>query len=205
MIADAGNDGAPSTALIAMTRVLLHACPLSSGTEHLPFCPFQEPLIQPPHIFLGHLNRVLRENTLPGRHMTAFVGVLDPADGNFHYSNACHPYPWRWRKRERKLEPLRDATGQALGIDAQATYHHRRIVIEAGDVLVLYTDGVIAAFNNRRQVFGGAETLEAAIEQAATRGGAESVKHWVRTMSAGLAGGLPPPNDVTLVVVERLA
>src|SRR5262245_25912974 len=55
LIADASDQGAPSAALVAMTRVMLHSCPLSSGAERLPFCPFSQPVLQPPHILLGHL------------------------------------------------------------------------------------------------------------------------------------------------------
>jgi hypothetical protein len=39
LIADSGDQGAPSTALVAMTHVVLHACPLSSGAEKLALLP----------------------------------------------------------------------------------------------------------------------------------------------------------------------
>src|SRR5215471_791225 len=51
-VADASDQGAPSSALVVMTRVVLHSCPLSSGVEQVPFCPLRDPVIQPPHILL---------------------------------------------------------------------------------------------------------------------------------------------------------
>src|SRR5262245_6522269 len=55
LIADASDQGAASTALALMVRVVLHSCPLSSGVHRAPFCPFITPLTQPPHVLLGHL------------------------------------------------------------------------------------------------------------------------------------------------------
>ena len=47
----------------------------------MPFCPVREPVLQPPHILLEHLNRILEESTLAEQLMTAFTMVLDPFDG----------------------------------------------------------------------------------------------------------------------------
>jgi len=62
IVADASDQGATSTASVAVLHVLLHACPLSSGKDHAPFCPIQQPSYQPPHVLLQHLNRVLYEH-----------------------------------------------------------------------------------------------------------------------------------------------
>ena len=93
LVADASDQGARRRRWWPIVRVLLHSCPLSSGVDRLPFCPFREPLTQPPHVILGHLNGMLFENSLPEQFMTAFCGVLDPVDGNLHYANAGHPAP----------------------------------------------------------------------------------------------------------------
>src|SRR4051794_24087352 len=42
LVADANDQGAPAAALVAMMRVLIHSCPLSSGMERLPFCPHRD-------------------------------------------------------------------------------------------------------------------------------------------------------------------
>src|SRR5262245_54711579 len=85
-VADASDQGGPAAVMAAMVRLLLHSCPLSAGAERLPFCPFRDPLVQPPHLLLGHLNRVLADNLLEGQFVTAYCGILDPLDGNFHYA-----------------------------------------------------------------------------------------------------------------------
>ena len=114
LVADAGDQGAPSTALVAMTRVVLHACPLSSGAEKLPFCPLRETIQQPPHIILGHLNRVLFENSLKEQYLAGFCGV--PVDGTLHYSNARHPQPRWWYGRGRYLDGVDGVASLPLAV-----------------------------------------------------------------------------------------
>jgi sigma-B regulation protein RsbU (phosphoserine phosphatase) len=201
LIADGSDQGAPAVALTAMMRVLLHSCPLSSGTERLPFCPMREPIIQPPHILLGHLNRALAENSLEEQFVTAFCGVLDPVDGNFHYANATHPVPRWWRAGQRVVEPLPDTTGLPLGVDGHASYHHKRVQFDPGDVLVLYSDGLLAALNDEGRMFG-CERLDAALRRSAGEG-PEGVKAAVVGDFRDFLLGREPQDDVTLVVVHR--
>jgi sigma-B regulation protein RsbU (phosphoserine phosphatase) len=202
VVADASDQGAPSAALVAMTRVILRSCPLSSGIEQLPFCPFREPVLQPPHILLGHLNRVLAENSLQEQFLTLFCGVLDTVDGNFHYANAGHPAPRWWRAAPRTVEPIRDAAGLPLGVDRHGTYHHKRIEIEPGDLVVFYTDGLTAALNEMGQTFDCRRLDEAVCGAAGD--GAEAVKTAVVARLAEFLDGQHPQDDVALLVVERL-
>jgi serine phosphatase RsbU (regulator of sigma subunit) len=116
-IADASDEGGPSAVLVAIVRVVLHACPLSSGAESLPFCPLRGKVVQPPHLILGHLNRVLAENTLDGQSMTAFCGLLSPAEGTLHYANAGHLAPRLWQAASRTVESLQDTPGLPLGME----------------------------------------------------------------------------------------
>jgi sigma-B regulation protein RsbU (phosphoserine phosphatase) len=203
LVADASDQGAPAAALVAMARVVLHSCPLSSGVERLPFCPFFQPLIQPPHVLLGHLNRILFENSLEEQYLTAFCGVLDPLDGTLHYANAGHPAPRWWRASSCMVESLRDAAGLPLGVDGKASYHHKRLVIEPGDMLLFYTDGLTAALNNQGQMFGWERLDETLREMAPDR--AKAVKSSVLAQLDDFLDGKSPEDDVTLLIVERMS
>lgn len=200
---DASDEGAPATALVAMVRVLLHSCPLSSGREQLPFCPLREPLLQPPHIILGHLNRVLAENSLAEQFLTAFCGTLNTLEGSLHYANAAHPVPRWWRAAGQHVEPLPDTSGVPLGMHDHTAYHHKRIEIGEGDKLVFYSDGLITAQNERGQMFG-CERLDEALADAASQR-AEGVKTAVLARLDGFCAGCQLQDDVTLVVLERMA
>jgi sigma-B regulation protein RsbU (phosphoserine phosphatase) len=200
-VAGTSEQGAPASALVAMTRVLLHSCPLSSGVERLPFCPLHEPVLQPPHVLLGHLNRVLAENSLEEQFLTAFCGVLDPVEGNLHYANAGHPFPRLWRASTGRVEPVREAAGLPLALDFRTCYHHRRTQLEPGDVLVLYSEGLTTALNDRGDAFG-CDRLDGAIRTAAA-GGAEAIKALVLSWFDQFLGSRRAPGDMTLVVAAR--
>jgi phosphoserine phosphatase RsbU/P len=201
VIADASDQGAASAALAIMVRMLLHSCPLSSGVERVPFCPFSLPAPQPPHIVLEHLNRVLAENKLEEQFMTAFCGVLDPADGSCLYANAGHPYPRWWRAAHRRVEAVRGVAGPPLGTDRQTSYQPQAIQLEPGDLLVLSSDGLTATLNEGGQMFGSGR-LDDALREAAPEG-AEAVKLAVLAELEDFRTGHDNRDEITLVVLER--
>lgn len=201
-LGDASDQGATSTAMVAMVHVLLRACPLSSGTNRSPYCPFEEPILQPPHILLEHLNRVLVENSLEEQFMTAFCGVLDPADGHFHYAGAGHPAPRWWRARTETIEPMPTAPGYPLGLDAESTYHRRWIEIEPGDAVVFMSDGLVAGWNPHG-VSLGVKRLDQIIAESAGEGAA-AVKAAIVGEWEDALEDQEPADDTTVLVLERL-
>jgi sigma-B regulation protein RsbU (phosphoserine phosphatase) len=201
LVADASDSGGPSVVLDALVRSVLHSCPLSSGIERLPFCPLHETMVQPPHVILGHLNRVLVENSLAEQYMTAFCGMLSPADGELHYANAGHLEPRWWRKETRTVESLPLTPGMPLGLMAHASYHHRRVDLQPGDVLVCYSDGLTAALSPRGQPFGVGRLDELLVASAAD--GALAVSSALQAGLKEFLGPNPAQDDVTLVVLER--
>jgi sigma-B regulation protein RsbU (phosphoserine phosphatase) len=203
LIADASDEGGPSAVLVAIVRVVLHACPLSSGAESLPFCPLRGEVVQPPHLILGHLNRVLAENSLEGQFMTAFCGLLSPAEGTLRYANAGHVPPRLWRAATGTVEPLNDASGLPLAMETHSAYHHKKTCLEPGDVLVLYSDGLTACQDRRGSVFGTSR-LDDVIRRLAP-GGAEKVKTGLLASVESFLGREQACDDLTLVILERQA
>jgi sigma-B regulation protein RsbU (phosphoserine phosphatase) len=201
VVADASGHGAPAAVMMAMTRVVVHSCPLSSGQSHAPFCPLERAAAQPPHVLLGHLNRILVENTLEGHFMTAFCGVVDPAAGMLHFANAGHPVPRRWRASTRTVAALPDIGGLPLGIEEDVAYAETRIKIERGDVLLCYTDGVTEACNPQGEMFG-CQRLNACLASGALRG-TVAVKDAVLRGLEGFLDGAVPHDDRTVLVIGR--
>jgi phosphoserine phosphatase RsbU/P len=201
LVADASDQGGPAAALVAMTRVVMHPCPLNCGVARQPFCPIGGEVVQAPHVILGNLNRVLAENSLEEQCLTAFCAVLSPVEGTLHYANAGHPPPLWWRAARGRLEAVRDALGMPLGLDPGSTYHHRRLVIEPGDLLICYSDGLTAAQSARGEIFG-TDRLDEAIRELAPRG-AEAVRTGLVARLDQFLGSQGPRDDVTLVVVQR--
>jgi serine phosphatase RsbU (regulator of sigma subunit) len=144
----------PATVLAATLRVVLHSCPLGSGRERQPFCPLRQPALQPPHVLLGHLNRVLAENSLKEQYLTAFCALIAPDDGTVLYANAGYPPPRRWRATARAVEPVSGPVGWPLGLDPGATYHKRRLELAPGELLLLASEAFTAAHSPWGESFG---------------------------------------------------
>jgi serine phosphatase RsbU (regulator of sigma subunit) len=82
--------------------------------------------------------------------LSLVVVVFDTDAGTLRFASAGHPAAWLWHERE--VRPLR-ATGPLLMLDPRGTYHSREISLNAGDLLLLYTDG-LAEVRNGDQIFG---------------------------------------------------
>src|SRR5262249_42500796 len=133
--------------------------------------------------------------------MSLFCGLLDPLEGNLHYANAGHPPPQCWRARTGAVEILPTLPGLPLGLDPHAAYHHKRTLMGAGDVVVLYNDGVTSA-QDRNGMFFGQERLDAAVRDLAPQG-AQALRSGLIARVEEFLDEQDPQDDVTLLVLQR--
>jgi len=95
-----------------------------------------------PGTFLSWLNNrmnfELRQTT--GLMITFFAGILDFRTGMLHYANAGQPHPFLLRQGTAIELP---AAGPGLGVTSSVMYVVQKIAVQSGDVLTLYTDGLI--------------------------------------------------------------
>jgi phosphoserine phosphatase RsbU/P len=164
--------------------------------------PLQGEVVQSPHVVLEHLNAIVVENSLEGQTMSAYCGVLSPLEGALRFANAGHPSPRWWHAGTGTVEALRYACGLPLGMDAGATFHHKRIQVEPGDVLLFYTNGVINTRSRTGDVFG-LDGLDAALKYNAGNG-AEAVKDGILARMQQSLGNRPSEEDITFVVMEMV-
>jgi sigma-B regulation protein RsbU (phosphoserine phosphatase) len=147
---------------------------------------------------VSKVNRLLWESIEADRFVTALYGVLDVEARRFTYVNAGHNPAFLCRAGTDHFDQL-DATGPLLGTFDAATYKERAVEIRAGDVLVLYTDGVTEAMDSLGDLFGD-ERLKAVI--LARRG--ETALVLLRAIwdavKAHRQGSLD--DDMTIVVVK---
>ena len=87
-----------------------------------------------------------------GMFATMFYAILDPDSGDLHYINGGHEPPVIINGSEIKtwLKP----TGPAVGLYPHLEFKVRKVNIESGDTLLVYTDGVIDAQNKSDEAFG---------------------------------------------------
>lgn len=91
---------------------------------------------------LEELNRLLSEQSRSEELVSLCVVVFDPGAGTLRYASAGHPPAWLWHAGE--LRPLR-STGPLLTLMADAQYSSRETMLDPGDLVLLYTDGLAEA------------------------------------------------------------
>ena len=145
-------------------------------------------------------NVLLRERVGPTEYVTAVYGVLDPARGVFGYANCGHAPPLLVRADGRFTKLT--TGGPPLGLLAGARYLAGEVTLEPGDVLVLFTDGVVEAEGPDGTEFGVDRLAEAVVE-VRERPSARIVAAVARATTA-FTGENDFADDFTVLVLKRL-
>jgi sigma-B regulation protein RsbU (phosphoserine phosphatase) len=112
---------------------------------------------EPARVF-NHLNNFLCEHSEIGKYATLFFGVLG-REGDLEYINAGHPSPLLLRGGEL-AEPFTEGS-TPVGLIAGTEYRTALATLEAGDTLVLFSDGVTEAADPEDEMFGVPRLREA--------------------------------------------
>jgi serine phosphatase RsbU (regulator of sigma subunit) len=128
-----------------------------------------------------------------------FLAKLDPYTGCVEYSSAGHP-PALLLRASGKLELLSEG-GMLLGVVPSAPYVHGRFQLGAGDVLMVYSDGITESLNYAGEEFGYAR-LEAQLRRAQF-GAADAMLFSVLGAVQDFAASCPLIDDMSLAIVRR--
>ncbi len=107
--------------------------------------------IVPPGEVLRHLDKEYPFERFDKFFTIAYV-VLNFRTGGLQYSNAAHPYPILIRA-DGSLEIL-DKGGGIIGVDTFHAFEEEEKQLYSGDKLILFTDGLIEAENDRDEFYG---------------------------------------------------
>jgi phosphoserine phosphatase RsbU/P len=130
VVGDVMGKGVPAGLLMTLLRGMLRAEVLSG---------------HPPDRILHDLNQLAQEDLAHShRFVTLFYSDFDPLTRRLRFANAAHNPPLLWRRQRNRVERL-DAPGLLIGLQSETTYHTESIVLEPGDVVLYYTDGVTEA------------------------------------------------------------
>jgi phosphoserine phosphatase RsbU/P len=145
-------------------------------------------------------NKLLVHNTSAERFVTCFYAVLDAENHEVCFSNAGHDPPILIKTGN---EPARLETGNlVLGMLDTFPYDEKKITLQSNDLIVVYSDGVTEAKNDRDEEFGE-QRLIALVEQCRQ----ESASVIIDTIFNAVKKHMdkqPAMDDITLVVVKRL-
>ncbi len=143
------------------------------------------------------LNRVISRSALATQFVSMFYGELE-RNGNFIYCNAGH-HPGLLLRGNRFIELHKG--GLILGPNPDARYERGFVMFRPGDLLLLYTDGVVEATSPRGEEFGSGRLRDLMLElrtapcREITQRILERVERWCHPGR--------PADDRTVMAVRR--
>jgi serine phosphatase RsbU (regulator of sigma subunit) len=152
-------------------------------------------------VLVGEVNRLVHESSPVHFFASLFYGEYQPATRVLRYVNAGHnpPLVIRWRNRRCERFPL-ETEGTPVGALEDAEYTSGMVRLDAGDVLVAYTDGITESENLRGE-FWGQKRFEHLLCACRDRTPKHIIRRILDEISA-FSKGHPQRDDITLVVAR---
>jgi|GEM_PF-1844397 Serine phosphatase RsbU, regulator of sigma subunit len=186
LIGDVSGKSLPAALLMAMARSAL-----SMAAHNRPFDPAG---------VMQTANEVLVGEMPPGSFVASTYMIFDPYTQSCNLVNAAQPSPLLVRKgKVTMLEGI--GSHLPLGIIDKPSYSTGGITLEAGDLIICYTDGVIEAFNRAKEIYGF-ERLEQAASEASLQGlNASQVVEYIVNSVVRWMGDMPQHDDIAIVTI----
>jgi sigma-B regulation protein RsbU (phosphoserine phosphatase) len=151
----------------------------------------------PPGQMLELVNKTLYERPIETQFVALTYSIYEPATHRITLANSGLPYPLLVRNGQ---PTFLDAGGIPLGLFPDSRYQETELILQPGDVLVFYSDGLVEIRNDAGEDFGMkrlGETVRANHEKSP----AEIVKA-VRDTLAKYIGRRRPQDDRTMIVIK---
>lgn len=184
-VGDVSGHGVGAALLMSTARALLRAFASTDA---------------PPHDVVTRMNRFLSQDVETGRFMTLFYGEMDIREKKLTYVRAGHNEPMIYRRATDSFESLAEG-GIALAMMDDFDFESSGPVsLSPGDVLCMYTDGVVETMNAAREVFGE-ERLQGVLRRSASKTAKEIVTDVLAAVRE-FSGTDRREDDVTLVLAR---
>jgi phosphoserine phosphatase RsbU/P len=187
MIADVSGKGVPAALFMALSRTIVRACsaPYKKAAERLRCAN----------------NMIVSDSrsVTSGMFVTLFFASLDRRDRILVYANGGHNPPLLLRAAVSSIETTQ-VTGAALGMMEDMEYEQRQLTLESGDILLLYTDGIVEAMNDKEEFFGP-DRLRSSLAAAAELSAQEILDSILRNLRQ-FTKGAEQSDDITAIVIK---
>ena len=188
-IADVSGKGIPAALLMAMVRTALR---LLAGEN------------QSPCEVLKRLNKQLYPDIKEDMFISMAYAIIDRRSAEIRLVRAGHDAPLVYRAKDGSVSKI-SPPGMAVGIDSGGAFNRVTndfsLVLEPGDCLILYTDGVTEALDRNGDEFG-MEAMIRSIQASAPEGAAGIIQRVTSDVRAFI-GEQAPYDDITLITIFK--
>lgn len=185
IIADVAGKGIGAALLVSTLNAALYS-----------YLQFEIPLTE----ICDRLNKLIYKSSPSDKYITFFIAVLDSTTGELDIVNAGHN-PIFLLKNDSSLEKL-DAGGVGLGMfDFGIPFAGQKSVMNPGEKLFLYTDGIPEAMNENEEEYSDKKMLDFLIEHSDKPAG-DFIDSLVNDVKI-YAGSTPQSDDITALILKR--
>ncbi len=185
VIGDVSDKGVPAALFMSMTVTLVR---------------FALAQISDPAEVMTRINDRLSENNPGCMFVTLFIGIFDPATGEFEYANGGHCQPLV-AGRDGSVRAIEGMSGPVVGAMGGMLYAPQRTVLGEGETCLLYTDGVSEAMDEERNLFG-----EDRVEKLLAKHCGDTPEEILRRVYEAIAahrGTAAQSDDITMLCFTR--
>jgi sigma-B regulation protein RsbU (phosphoserine phosphatase) len=152
---------------------------------------------------VGNVNRLVFQASTSNRYATFFYAQYEPAQRRLTYVNAGHNPPILLRCQGESFRAIRlTAGGTVVGLLESFPYQQESLLLQPGDLLIAFTDGISEAMNSDGDEFGE-DRLIRMVEETFDLAAA-SILSFIMHAADRFAGGAKQYDDMTLVVLKVL-
>ena len=180
VIGDVSGKGISAALFMAVSRTLIRATGLKG--DSVSEC-------------LHYVNNLLCIESVSSMFVTVFYGILNTQTGEMDYVNAGHNPPYLLTSDGIRKVEMTD--GLALGVLDDFKFESKKLQLKKGEQLLLYTDGVVEAFNLEEKAYGE-EKFENFLKENRNHPVETIIKKSFADVSDFVAGA-PQSDDITLL------
>ena len=188
-IADVSGKGVPASLIMAMCRSVLRS--LAPGQLS-------------PSGVLHRVNSQIYPDIKEDMFISMAYAILDKTSSSVTLSRAGHDAPLLYRASDKTVSKI-NPPGMAVGIDSGDVFNRVTgdfsLTLEAGDCLILYTDGVTEALDKEGEEFGMDNVIKS-IQASAPEGAAAMITRLTDDLWT-FVGARPQNDDITLIAIRK--
>lgn len=191
LVADVSGKGVPAALITALFSSMLHA---------------QAEKTTDPFATVMNINTQIRKRITRGMFVTAFYGVINPADNTVEMVSAGHNETLVYRAASgsvHKYAPKGFPIAMSPTELMKERVQKERFTMQPGDKMVVYTDGITEAMNSDKKEYGIDALVDSVKKYGKESGG--KVMDGITADVKDFTKGYQQSDDIALVVVERLA
>ncbi|MES0490157.1 MAG: GAF domain-containing SpoIIE family protein phosphatase [Leptospirales bacterium] len=188
LIADVSGKSLPAALFMAVTSSIIRT--LNRGQ------------INSPADLLYQANDMIYQDSQSGMFVTLFLTFFDANTSELRFASAGHNEQLIFRKQSQEYSFL-DTKGSPLGVissDVHGKFGEGKVVLKPGDLVILYTDGVVEAINEVQKEYG-LERLKDVIKSMQNED-AEAISNAIYDSVLKYCGEEPQFDDFTLLIMK---